>query len=104
MHPPRRKGSDPSASSIADRLTEWLFTHCPLSTLTLLTVLVSGLRSAFRGLADLRGRGRVGDLGINLIRWRAVEALGRTGTRSSARDCLMTNPAPTRATAANPNH
>jgi len=43
MHPPRRNGAPERLSSrTADRLTDWLLTHCPLSTLTLLTLLVVG--------------------------------------------------------------
>lgn len=41
MHPPRRKRATEPQSS-ADRLVDWLLTHCPFTTLTVLTVLVIG--------------------------------------------------------------
>lgn len=40
MHPPRRNGASHSPK-LADRLADWLLTHIPLSTLTLLTLLVA---------------------------------------------------------------
>ena len=41
MHPPRRKrASEPRG--IADRLVDWLLSHCPFSTLTVLSLLVVG--------------------------------------------------------------
>lgn len=41
MHPPRRKRTTEPQTS-ADRLVDWLLTHCPFTTLTVLTVLVIG--------------------------------------------------------------
>jgi hypothetical protein len=41
MHPPRlRRTSEPQG--IADRLVDWLLSHCPFSTLTVLSFLVIG--------------------------------------------------------------
>ena len=41
MHPPRRnRTTDPQG--VADRLVDWLLTHCPFTTLTVLTVIVVG--------------------------------------------------------------
>jgi hypothetical protein len=41
MHPPRlRRTSEPQG--IADRLVDWLLSHCPFSTLTVLSILVIG--------------------------------------------------------------
>jgi hypothetical protein len=41
MHPPRRKRtSDPRG--VADRLVDWLLSHCPFSTLAVLSLLVVG--------------------------------------------------------------
>lgn len=42
MHPPRPKKAIEHVG-FADRLTDWLLTHCPFSALTLLTLLVVGL-------------------------------------------------------------
>jgi hypothetical protein len=42
MHPPRPKKAIEHAG-FADRLTDWLLTHCPFSALTLLTLVVVGL-------------------------------------------------------------
>jgi hypothetical protein len=42
MHPPRPNGAIERAG-FADRLTDWLLTHCPFTALTLLTLLVVGL-------------------------------------------------------------
>lgn len=41
MHPSHQSGAA-ERPSVADRLTEWLLTHCPMSTLALLTMLVMG--------------------------------------------------------------
>jgi hypothetical protein len=41
MHPPRRKRAIERAG-FADRLTDWLLTHCPFTALTLLTLVVVG--------------------------------------------------------------
>ena len=41
MHPSHQQGAT-ERLSIADRLTEWLLTHCPMSTLAILTMLVMG--------------------------------------------------------------
>ena len=41
MHPPRPKRAIERAG-FADRLTDWLLTHCPFTALTLLTLLVVG--------------------------------------------------------------
>jgi hypothetical protein len=42
MHAPRPKRVIERAG-FADRLTDWLLTHCPFTALTLLTLLVVGL-------------------------------------------------------------
>lgn len=39
MHPPRRQSAT-ERQGIADRLTDWLLTHCPFSTLAVLTAIV----------------------------------------------------------------
>jgi hypothetical protein len=41
MHPPRRNRTT-EPQGFADRLVDWLLTHCPFTTLTVLTVLVIG--------------------------------------------------------------
>lgn len=40
MHPPRRNGAS-ERPKISDRLADWLLAHIPLTTLTLLTLLVT---------------------------------------------------------------
>jgi hypothetical protein len=41
MHPPRRKRTS-NPRGIADRLVDWLLSHCPFSTLAVLSLLVVG--------------------------------------------------------------
>ena len=41
MHPAHQNGAI-NRLSPTDRLTEWLLTHCPISTLAILTMLVMG--------------------------------------------------------------
>jgi hypothetical protein len=41
MHPPRRNRAT-DRLGLSDRLADWLLTHCPFFTLTLLTLLVVG--------------------------------------------------------------
>lgn len=41
MHPPRPKRTSES-QGISDRLVDWLLSHCPFSTLLLLSFLVIG--------------------------------------------------------------
>lgn len=41
MHPPRPKRTSES-QGIADRLVDWLLSHCPFCTLTVLSFLVIG--------------------------------------------------------------
>jgi hypothetical protein len=45
MHPPRPKRAIERVG-FADRLTDWLLTHCPFTALTLLTLLVVGYNLA----------------------------------------------------------
>jgi hypothetical protein len=40
MHPPRRNGAL-EHPKLADRFADWLLSHCPVSSLTLLTLLVT---------------------------------------------------------------
>ena len=41
MHPPRRKRTT-EPQGFADRMVDWLLTHCPFCTLTVLTLVVIG--------------------------------------------------------------
>jgi hypothetical protein len=41
MHPAHQNGAT-NRLTATDRLTEWLLTHCPISTLAILTMLVMG--------------------------------------------------------------
>jgi hypothetical protein len=67
MHPPRPKKATEHVG-FADRLTDWLLTHCPFSALTLLTLLVVGLSLTVPRptliLAPMVGA----DLVLNLVR------------------------------------
>ena len=69
MHPPRRNGATERPNT-ADRLADWLLAHCPLTTLTLLTMLVGvavlDIPRPWQVLAVVA----TADVGINLVRWR----------------------------------
>lgn len=68
MHPPRRNGASDSPK-LADRLADWLLTHIPLSTLTLLTLLVTSPLDVPKPRQVFVVAGVV-DFAINLVRWR----------------------------------
>jgi len=69
MHPPRPNGAAERPNT-ADRLADWLLSHCPLTTLTLLTMLVgSAVLDISRPWQVLAVTATV-DVGINLVRWR----------------------------------
>ena len=80
MQPPRREISDPHVGRI-DRLADWLLTYCPLSTLTLLTALVSGSPSGIPQAWPIFAGMALGDIGINLVRWRRRSKRSGTGRR-----------------------
>ena len=67
MHPPR-----PSRfveySRLADDLTEWLLAHCPLSTLTILTLLVIGSTVTITQPLAIILIAALGDLTVTLMR------------------------------------
>lgn len=42
MHRPRRKRTPTEAPGCADRLADWLLSHCPFCTLTILLAVVLG--------------------------------------------------------------
>lgn len=69
MQPPRRKTSDPGLGRI-DRLADWLLTHCPLTTLGLLTAIVSGSPSGIPQAWPIFLTFAIGDVSVNLVRWR----------------------------------
>lgn len=67
MHPPRPSRAGEYAQ-LADDLTEWLLAHCPLSTLTILTLLVIGSTIAITQPLAIIVIAALGDLTISLMR------------------------------------
>jgi hypothetical protein len=67
MHPPRPKKAIAHVG-FADRLTDWLLTHCPFSALTLLTLVVVGLSLAVPRPALILAPMVGADLVLNLVR------------------------------------
>ena len=68
MHPPRRNGATERPKT-ADRLADWLLSHCPLTTLTLLTMLVGstlGIPRPWQVFVVVT----TADVAFNVIRWR----------------------------------
>ena len=68
MHPPRRNGAL-ERPKLADRLADWLLTHCPITTLTLLTLLVGstlGIPRPWQVFAMVAGA----DAMFNVVRLR----------------------------------
>ena len=68
MHPPRPDGTTESPK-LADRLAEWLLSHCPMTTLTLLTMLVGSAIGAPRAWQILAAAATA-DVAIKVIRRR----------------------------------
>jgi hypothetical protein len=68
MHPPRRNGATERPKT-ADRLADWLLSHCPLTTLTLLTTLVGSALGVPRPW-QVFAVSAAADAGINVVRWR----------------------------------
>jgi hypothetical protein len=74
MHRPRRNGA-PELAKLADRLADWLLAHCPLSTVTLLTLLVGaplGIPRPWRIVVLIA----MIDAALNAIRWRRTKRGG----------------------------
>jgi hypothetical protein len=69
MHPPRPSGADERPKA-TDRLADWLLTHVPLSTVTLLTMLIVSRRADVAVPMPLLGIAATVDVAINLFRWR----------------------------------
>jgi hypothetical protein len=67
MHPPRPSRVGEYAL-LADDLAEWLLAHCPLSTLTILTLLVIGSTIAITQPLAIILIAALGDLTISLMR------------------------------------
>ena len=67
MHPPRPSRVGEYAL-LADDLTEWLLAHCPLSTLTILTLLVIGSTIAITQPLAIILIAALGDMTISLMR------------------------------------
>jgi hypothetical protein len=76
MHPAHQIGAT-ERQSPTDRLTEWLLTYCPMSTLTLLTLLVMGATFGIYWPWPVLVTAVVIDLGLNLFRRRRVKRLMR---------------------------
>lgn len=72
MHPSHQNGATKRPST-ADRLTEWLLSHCPMSTLTLLTMLVMGATLGLYWPWPVLLAAVAFDLGVNLVRWRRAK-------------------------------
>jgi hypothetical protein len=69
MHPPRPNGATERPNT-ADRLADWLLSHCPLTTLTLLTMLVGSAVLDIPRPWQVLAVVATADVGINLFRWR----------------------------------
>jgi hypothetical protein len=67
MHPPRPSRAAEYAL-LADDLAEWLLAHCPLSTLTILTLLVIGSAILVTQPLAIVLIAALGDLTISLMR------------------------------------
>ena len=67
MHPPRPSRVAEYAL-LADDLAEWLLAHCPLSTLTVLTLLVIGSTVTITQPVAIILIAALGDLTISLMR------------------------------------
>ncbi len=67
MHPPRPSRVSEYAL-LADDLAEWLLAHCPLSTLTVLTLLVIGSTIPVTQPLTIILIAALGDLTISLMR------------------------------------
>jgi hypothetical protein len=67
MHPPRPSRAAEYAW-LADDLAEWLLAHCPLSTLTILTLLVIGSTVMITQPVALILIAALGDLTISVMR------------------------------------
>ena len=68
MHPPRRNRASENLRT-ADRLADWLLAHCPLTALTLLTLVVGsslGIPRPWQIFAVVV----TADIAFNVIRWR----------------------------------
>jgi hypothetical protein len=72
MHPSHQSGAT-ERPSVPDRLTEWLLTHCPMSTLALLTMLVMGATLGVYWPWPVLVTAVTIDLGFNLVRRRRVK-------------------------------
>jgi len=66
MHPSRTNKAT-LHSPFADRTAEWLLTHCPLSALTLLLLLVARIGLDARSAAFV-GAMLLADVGLNVLR------------------------------------
>jgi hypothetical protein len=56
-----------------DRRADWLLAHCPYSTLTLLTTLICGSPNTMSEEWPILAVAVIGDVGINLFRWRRAK-------------------------------
>ena len=72
MHPSHQLGAAERPSP-GDRLTEWLLTYCPMSTLALLTLLVMGATLRVYWPWPVLVTAVTIDLGLNLVRRRRAK-------------------------------
>jgi hypothetical protein len=83
MHPSHHQRAT-RRHSPTDRLTEWLLTYCPMSTLTLLTLLVMGATLGLYWPWPVLVTAVTIDLGLNIIRRRRSRRLGHLDAHSRA--------------------
>jgi hypothetical protein len=76
MHPTHQIGAT-ERQSPTDRLTEWLLTYCPMSTLALLTLLVVGATLNIYWPWPVLATAAIIDFGLNVLRRRRVKRLTR---------------------------
>ena len=83
MHPAHQNGATHRLSA-ADRLTEWLLTHCPMSTLAILTMLVMGATLGLYWPWPVIVTAVTFDVAINLVRRRRSKRSVRSAVHSRA--------------------
>jgi hypothetical protein len=83
MHPSHQNGTTERPAP-TDRLTEWLLTHCPMSTLAILTMLVMGATLGVYWPWPVLVTAVTFDLVLNLIRRRRSKRSAHPAAHSRA--------------------